>query len=754
MRTVNIVTKHSAYNFGAMLQAYALQKTMQELGADCKIIDLRQPKPTTSWSWKSPGGIVRNLSYILHKRELLQGFARFEQFIEDYPKTKRYDSDWELYSDIPQADVYLSGSDQVWNPLKISEAAFLRFAPETSIRASYAASLGISYIPKGGQRLISEYLVDFDKISVREQTGREILEKITKQEIGVHVDPTLLREKKEWEAIAVPTTLKKPYILCYILYRPQWLNKWLKNIRRQTKKDIVVVSSDVYRNIYHNKMVRSAGPKEFLGLIQGADYVISSSFHGVALSIANEKPFYAIVNPDSPSRISNLLKTFSLQDRIVTEKDSLDFSEMDYTQVAPYRVKEKEKAIAYLSSLLKMEKTMQPIQEKTLQFPKDTVSIVGNKCTACTVCANVCPTKAIIMEPNEYGFLYPKIDESKCTRCGLCTKKCHALTREKNTKETCEVFYGWIKDEEFRRVSSSGGVFTALSDAVLRDNGLIVAAYFDAETKKVRHASSDDVDFAKFRRSKYAESEMEDSLAKIDTALRVGRKVLFCGTPCQCAGVRRKFGQNENLLICDFLCHGVPSAKVFKEALEEIETKQKKKILDYQFRTKDFGWTSYGVNIAYDNKRVQKTVGRCDWFFTATMLDNLFLRDSCYTCDRAAYHEADITLGDFWGIAKYKPEINDQKGISVLLVNTKKGSEALREVSQKCELYPLEKKYIDYGLAVKTNDKKKVQKDKHFQEYMQLGTIGYVKKYYKKRLFLAKLAFALKKRKLQKVGKR
>lgn len=752
MKTVNIITKHSAYNFGAMLQAYALQKTVQELGAECKMIDLRQPKPQTSWSWKSPGGIVRNLSYRLHKKDLLQGYSRFEAFIDEYPKTRRYDSEWDLYADTPSADIYLAGSDQVWNPLKVSEAAFLRFAPKDKIRATYAASLGISYMPVGAHNLVKEYLEEMDYISVREKTGRDILESLTDKKIDVHVDPTLLRTKEEWERVSIPTTIKKPYILCYILYRPKWLNKWLKKIRKQTKKEIVLVSSDVYRNVYHNRMVRNAGPKEFLGLLQGADFVISSSFHGVALSIANEKPFYAIVNPDMPSRISNLLETFELSARIVTDKSALDFASVNYDDVRKILDKEKKKSIEYLSDLLTCAKK-QATEQKEVELP-ETVSRVKDACTACTVCREICPAKAITMEYNEQGFLYPKVDEEKCTRCGLCVKKCHALSREKNTKETCDVFYGWIKDKEIRRVSSSGGVFTALSKNVLSQGGLIVAAYFDEETKKILHASSDEIDFGKFRRSKYAESEMGDSLAKIAEALHKGRKVLFCGTPCQCAGVRRRFGKNENLLICDFLCHGVPSAKVFKESLQQIEKDKKKKIIDYQFRTKDFGWSHYGINVRYENSKIKKSVGRCDWFFTATMLENLFLRTSCYTCDRAAYHEADITLGDFWGIAKYKPEINDQKGISVLLVNTEKGNQALRQAAQDCELYAFEKRYIDYGLAVKKNDKKKSQKDKHFEEFETLGVKKYAKKYYGKRLFFAKAAFVLKKRKLRKVGKK
>ena len=156
MKKVDIITKHSSYNFGAMLQAYALQKVVCDIGADCKIIDLRQPKPKTKWSRKSVSGILNNCAYKLHRKEIELAYSRFENFIEEYVKTERYDSQWDLYKNIPYADVYLAGSDQVWNPLKISEAFFLRFAPKESIRASYAASMGINYLPYASKKILKE----------------------------------------------------------------------------------------------------------------------------------------------------------------------------------------------------------------------------------------------------------------------------------------------------------------------------------------------------------------------------------------------------------------------------------------------------------------------------------------------------------------------------------------------------------------------------------------------------------------------
>ncbi len=748
MKKVRIITKHSSYNFGAMLQAYALQKVVSGLGTKCKIIDLRQPKPQTKWSWFSPRGIINNLAYKIHKKEIQQGFLKFENFIDDLDKTERYDDQYSLYDNPPQADVYLSGSDQVWNPLKVSEAFFLRFAPKGSIRASYAASLGVDYLPEGTRRLVKEYLNDFDYISVREQDGKEIIEDLTEKEVDVNLDPTLLLREDEWKEVGVEPTIKRPYILCYVLYRPKWLNKWLKKVKSITKKEIVLVTTNAFRNVYNDKVVRCAGPKEFLGLIQGADFVISSSFHGVALSIATRKPFYAVINPNMPSRINNLLSLTNLEDRIVNEKEKFSFSNIDYSKVEKILNIEREKSLDYLKSLLTAEKKESSRkQEETTR----NIEVVGNKCTACTVCKNVCPTNAISIKYNSEGFLYPSIDKEKCVNCGLCAKKCHVLVDHKNTKETCDVFYGWNKDENIRINSSSGGVFSAIADRVLEDNGIVFGAYFDEQEKKVLHSNTDKIDLCRIRSSKYVESEMGDTLEEIDKALKKGRKVLFCGTPCQSAGVREKFN-DENLLICDFLCHGVPSAKLFKDMLLGLEKEKRSELIDYKFRTKYFGWSQYGVKAKFKKGKEINSVGRCDWFYKACMVDNLFLRESCYTCDKNVYHSSDLTIGDFWGVSNYKSEINDQKGISVILVNTEKGRKVLEMLSEKCEIFSAPKKYIDYALNVKTGDKKLREREFHFREYNSLGTKRYVKKYYAKKLFVSKLSFNLRKRKLKKWG--
>lgn len=318
-----------------------------------------------------------------------------------------------------------------------------------------------------------------------------------------------------------------------------------------------------------------------------------------------------------------------------------------------------------------------------------------------------------------------------------------------NTKESCTAWYGWLKDEKVRMESSSGGVFTAMANIVLDRGGVVVAAYFDPQDKRVKHGSSDLVSLERMRRSKYVESDVTQAYPLIEEALKADRSILFCGTPCQCAGIRKVFGHNEKLLLCDFFCHGVPSGLVFRDFLQMKEKKKGKKITDYQFRTKDFGWSQYGIRTSYENGSAEKTVGRCEFFFTAAMIGNQFLRRSCYTCDKSMYHASDFTIGDFWGIANMEGAKRDERGISLLLANTDAGKAMFPALGADMELYPLQKHYLDYAFKVKTADKKLPERNAVFERYRELGIRKFSKKFYGKKLRLRRIVFSLRKRKLR-----
>ena len=590
MRKIAIVTKHSAYNYGAMLQAYALQSTIEKLGGAPIIVDFGKQKRPGVKMQKSFSGLVKKIYSIRYKKELTEGYKRFEQFRDkSLYLSNAYKSYAELKNNPPEADVYVVGSDQVWNPLRISETNFLRFVPDDKVKASYAASMGISNIPEGSKRLFAEYVSDFDFISVREEDAKNLIEASTEQECRVDVDPVFLLSEDEWREVSVSSQIKKPYILCYCIYRPQWLNNWLKKLHNATGKDIVVVTTNAYRNLYHNRIVRNAGPKEMLGLLINADFVVSSSFHGVALSIVNNKPFYAIINPDAPSRIENMLTRFHLENRILSPNHLPVLDEIDYSKAKIAIEQYVKDSYNYIEFLIKSaEKKSNNGASYNNSIKYKNVEEITSKCTGCTVCEYVCPTNAISFISDAYGFKYPKVDGEKCVNCGKCVRTCHTLERSGNSKENCEAYYGWCKNDRVRNLSSSGGFFSVIAEYVLERKGLIFGAYFDAKTKKVMHVSSDDVDWKLFRRSKYVESDMENVFPAIKQAIDEGRLVLFCGTPCQCAGIRKAFGKNDSLILCDFLCHGVPSEKFFKEFLLHKEKCLNDTITNYEFRTN--GW--------------------------------------------------------------------------------------------------------------------------------------------------------------------
>lgn len=429
MIRIALTTKYSAYNFGAVLQTFALQRTIKELGADCIVIDADRKAKKTIGKWNSTGAIVFNIYYLIYKKELLQGYKNFDDFIDSLNLSERYKSYEDLKKSPPQADVYLAGSDQIWNPLDIQENYFLRFVPSDKIKASYAASMGISYIPEGAKRIWKEYLSGIDFLSVREKSAQKVIVELTERRPIVHIDPVMLLSEEDWRKEAIEPSYHKPYILCYILYRPKWMNKWLKKLHRTTGKEIVVISSEAYRNIYHTKMIRDAGPREMLGWLRCADFVISSSFHGVALSIANRKPFYTIVNPNAPARIENILDTFNLKNRIISEDYPAMLNSIDYTEQTAIQERERQKSLEYLQFLINVPKKNCNIKNEEKLKISGTVALVGDKCTGCSVCSYICPAKAIVMVRNDEGFIYPTIDYGKCIKCSKCVQFCHTISK-------------------------------------------------------------------------------------------------------------------------------------------------------------------------------------------------------------------------------------------------------------------------------------------------------------------------------------
>ena len=351
-------------------------------------------------------------------------------------------------------------------------------------------------------------------------------------------------------------------------------------------------------------------------------------------------------------------------------------------------------------------------------------------CCGCYACYNICPQKCISMLADDEGFWYPVVDIEECTDCGLCEKVCPILN--KKIAENCPVAYACInKEDNIREQSSSGGVFTVIAERVIVNNGVVFGAGFDGGFNVI-HRWTDRMDgLGNFRGSKYVQSCIGDTYNQVRDFLNQKRQVLFSGTPCQIAGLRSYLGKDYETLIClDIVCHGVPSPKVwqcYKLHIEEIYQAKAQRIT---FRRKNCSWKLYSLSFSFDNDK-EYSQKLTEDIFMQGFLKNLYLRPSCYNCNfKTLNRQSDITLADFWGIQNVLPEMDDDKGTSLVFVNSARGKSMFNQINDNI-LY----KEVDINQAVAYNSaaiksvEQNPKRDKFFEELDKISFDKLVKKY-------------------------
>lgn len=296
-------------------------------------------------------------------------------------------------------------------------------------------------------------------------------------------------------------------------------------------------------------------------------------------------------------------------------------------------------------------------------------------CTGCSACLNICPVDAITFVPNDRGFLVPEVDESKCIRCKKCLIVCPSLSSLQNERyHKPDVYAAWNKDEAIRVDSTSGGVFSALAEAIIVRGGYVIGAEYDDKfcvrhtiingQKQIRHQ----------RQSKYTQSDLGFVFRKIKELLDADALVLFCGTPCQSAGLQKYLSKDyDKLFCCDFICRGVISPKVYMKFLSDV-CPDKTSLQKVHFKNKDFGWNRFSTKLTFQDGSFYQKDRNDDYYMRGYLRHNLYLRDCCYQCDyKVLPRVSDISLGDFWGISNYDPKLDNEQGTSVVLVNSEKG---------------------------------------------------------------------------------
>lgn len=379
---------------------------------------------------------------------------------------------------------------------------------------------------------------------------------------------------------------------------------------------------------------------------------------------------------------------------------------------------------------------------------------IKDSCTGCGACVNVCPVNAIVMDYDEEGFYYPVVDTDLCIGCMKCERHCHVLNFTKAEEPVSYTAYMcWAKDDELRYKSSSGGAFSLLADAILAKGGVVFGARYNYEKERLEHNHTDNFDLSEFRKSKYIESDTRNTFSEVKHFLDAGRFVLYCGTPCQIVGLKSFLDGTDTLklLLIDFVCHGVPSNKHFTEYKNFVTKNNKLAQLD--FRPKKTGWTPTSVILHTERNEICIPVGIS--IFYRAFYDNLMLRRSCYKCSFVNRHKSDITIADFWGVRKYKPAADDDKGISLVVVNSNKGAESFKAIGSNMVQEGLPLSAIKYAYRIRD--------DAHFdinrrelvaQKILSNGYVNTMKGFYRKDIFMIKLKTSVKRLAKKILGKK
>lgn len=304
----------------------------------------------------------------------------------------------------------------------------------------------------------------------------------------------------------------------------------------------------------------------------------------------------------------------------------------------------------------------------------DRISV--EQCTLCGSCYNACPVDAISFKTLYLDFLYPAIDNSRCVGCDRCEKSCPILADKQEPESGYPIaFAARSRDEEARRKSSSGGVFYELASKILSEGGYICGAVFDDHFHVKHIVSNTQKDLYRMMGSKYAQSDMGMCFRQIKTLLDEGKNVLFTGCPCQVAGLRTYIGRKHpNLLLVELICHGIPSDHMLQTYIGMQERKYGARLTRMEFRNKKKGWHNSSVRMEFENGRVHSEPMTFDTYMQG-YFRGVTLKESCFSCQFRGFKSgSDLTIGDLWGAEISIPDMDDNNGLSAVIVNSEKGT--------------------------------------------------------------------------------
>lgn len=719
---VGIMTFHWAANYGAVLQAWALQEYLCCIGYDAEIIDYVPSNHAISFHRCFRTKHIQTVKnrYKEYKKEKM-----IKDFRAQYMNLSalKYSSKNDLKKAPPIYDIYISGSDQIWNPSftmngqnGVTLCYYLDFAPDGKKRIAFSSSFGCKSITEGVQKVIKPELEKYKAIGTRELEGVEILKSIGIEAYNT-ADPTILLEASNYEKLLKNGNGPKNGIYVYMLHGQKALaNDVINHV--QIEKQLPVYSDD------------ELTVESWLTYIHDARFVITNSFHCVVFCLQFHIPFLAIdvSGMDMSSRITTLLGNVGLEDRFIrlpVSAESLKMSRLSDIQWDDVDIK-----------LEALRKNARGFLNRALESRSRVDDIPDSICTACGLCSVVCPVACISMEEDQSGFIHPVIDNNRCTHCSACAKKCIALVGKKSSAYPVKSYSCWNVDEAVRGQSSSGGIFTAIAETAIEKGGVVFGAEYTAPLT-VEHCSADSVDALDgFRGSKYQPSHAWKAYVEVKTLLKKGKHVLFSGTPCQIAAIQNLTGNPDNLVCIDIACHGVPSLKILREKCASLGGD----VAWIDFRNKRTGWKDYTCVFHANNGQEIAHEIASESDFMRGYIANYYIRESCENCTFATMpRSGDISLADCW-IKVHDGTDKEDKGITAVLINSEKGEKLFNSARQKMTLEAISLHHLLKGTPTLTHGSTPSDRRSLFwHDYMQYGYEKTMKKYFATEILKSKI---------------
>lgn len=677
-------------NFGGCLTYFALERTIKSLGYSVIMIQEALGYPGR---------------YVIPDHGIAMQFAK-----KQYNCSPQVDvNDLSKFNKI--CDIFMVGGDQLWNNRIVfsKEDSFLSFAENSKTKLSYSTSFGSADFnpPQSFLEATKPLLKRFDGVSVREDYAVEIAKKFYNVDATQVIDAVFLPDLQEYRLAANDADVQLPknkYLAAFILNPTEAKRKQIEQIAKKLELEVVCIpdAAVAYHQSFNEvfkgmKILSPLSVSNFLKTYDNASYIITDSFHGTCMSYIFRKPFSVYFNKArGVDRFISLMNILDLNSRRIYEEqseeqlranDQIDFN-IDWTSADNNVSREKAFSLDWLKNTLRLKENKE-ISDKTVY------SLSEQLCVGCGACASICPHNAISLQPDTLGYFRANIDKNKCTLCGACKIVCPALKQPKKDNSVSPKLIGFqAKDKELLQKSSTAGVFGLLAKDILSKGGVVCGAAWNSKLGVEHIIIDNEKDLYKLQKSKYMQSYMGNIFKEIKQYLTKGVPVLFSGCPCQVAGLKSYLNKDyKNLFYIDLLCGNSPSQMFFKKYLES--SFKNKKVIEYEFRNKTFGWNWYSVSVTYENGEKEVINSATKDAYQSVYHNHTMCPIHCQNCKyQAKPRYGDLTIGDFWGISQKDKTMDYSKGLNAVLINNNKGETRLKSIDrQQIEIYkefPLE----------------------------------------------------------------